>query len=152
MVSVDAYKAMLPKQRKYDEQKLHIAVVEHLRTAFPDILFTHPANQARSPQEGAKLKRMGVRAGVADLLLWWHPNGYGAIELKARAGTESLPQKTFGFLFTRIGGKYAVCKSVGEVHKILIGWGAKPVHNAVKEPDLQTQEQKFERAIDFYKP
>ena len=66
------------------EAQVHAAVVAHLRLrAKPDVLFLHcPNGEHRNPITGAKLKRMGVLAGAADLLLWHQGNSF-ALELKA---------------------------------------------------------------------
>ena len=52
-------------------------------------LLTHPANEGTAdPKRGARLKAMGVQAGVPDLLLFVARNGYHglAIEMKSRKG------------------------------------------------------------------
>lgn len=151
-MNVDEYRKAAPKKRKYGEDRLHIAVVTHIRSAFPQLLLLHPANQGRSPQEGAKLLKMGVKAGAADLLLYGPEKRAFAIELKTEDGTQSANQKGFEFAFTRCGFPYAVCRSVDEVHKLLIAEGLKPVHNAIKEPDLRTQAQKVQMALDWNRP
>jgi hypothetical protein len=50
-----------------------------------DHLIHIPNGGKRNPREAARLKRMGVRAGVSDLFLAWPSNGFGGlwIELKA---------------------------------------------------------------------
>lgn len=53
------------------EDSLQIAVANYLRLAYPKVLWTHVANERQtSPQRGAKLKKMGVRAGMPDLLIF----------------------------------------------------------------------------------
>ncbi len=76
-----------------------IKVMEYLRQCHPNIPVIHIANQRQtSPEHGRLLKRMGVRAGVADLFfpcsgvagkkgLW--------IELKSSTGKPSELQLDF---------------------------------------------------------
>ena len=128
----------MKKQINYSETKLHIAVAEWLRQACPFLLWTHPANQGRSPQEGAKLKRMGVLAGVPDLI-FWHEGWFGAIELKTNTGLSDA-QKRFKERFELAGGRYATCKSVADVCEALQGWGIKPYAYQIKEPPPTKQE------------
>lgn len=146
-------------KRNNEEFKIHVAAVEHIRTAFPHVLFTHPAQKAKDKREGHFNKMMGVKAGVPDLLFWWSTNhgpivyiSCGAIELKSSTGRRSSKQGTFEYIFTRMGGRHAYCRSVREVHDALVSWGIKPAHNAVVEPDVRTIEQKYKDSYDFYKP
>ncbi len=59
------------------------------RTAFvlaraPGLVFLHPANGGfRTPAEAAIFRRLGVRPGASDLLLW-HASKSFALELKGR--------------------------------------------------------------------
>lgn len=135
--------------RNHSETRLHICVAEWLEKACPFLLWTHPANQGRSPQEGAKLKRMGVRAGTPDFLFWY--NGwFGAIELKTTSGL-SEKQKEFMRRFLLAGGKYAVCKTVKEVADTLISWGVNPNPYQIKEP-LPPIQERYRAAMEFFKP
>jgi hypothetical protein len=135
--------------RNHSETKLHIAVAEWLRNSCPHVLWTHPANQGRSPQEGAKLKRMGVRAGVPDLL-FWHSGWFGAIELKTTSGLSEV-QKDFKLKFIASGGKYETCKTVQSVHDTLVLWGINPIPYIIKEP-LPPLSVRHKAAIDFFRP
>lgn len=114
-------------KRRQPEFLLHCVVADHLRKNHPSLVWFHPANgEARTAQAGARLKRMGVRAGTPDILIFWESNHYpciGAIELKASAGKLSDTQTTFMRDWTAIGGQYAVCKSLDEVKTHLACWG-----------------------------
>src|SRR4051812_30757543 len=63
------------------EAALHRAVVEYLTIARPRCLWWHTAQRALDPIAGARLKRLGVVAGVPDFTLAWG-GGSGFIELK----------------------------------------------------------------------
>jgi len=108
------------------EQSIHEAVVQLLRfTALPGVIAYHPANgEARGARTGAKLKRMGVVAGVADLALVL-PGGRAAfLEIKGSAGRQSPEQRGFEAAARQAGALYAVARSVDEAHAVLKGWGA----------------------------
>lgn len=67
----------------------------------------HMANERRcTPQQGALLKRMGVKAGVSDIFVAKPSQGFGAcfIELKAKGGKPSPAQ--LKFLETMNGNGY----------------------------------------------
>lgn len=107
------------------EQKLQIAVINYIRMAFPDVLvFAVPNGGKRSMIEAALMKKMGVLAGVSDLLLFWQ-GGHGAIELKRpdKAAYMSDSQKAFSEAWTKRGGKFACCNSLDGVEASLKQWG-----------------------------
>ncbi len=80
-------------KRKQPEKEIHKAVVEYLeRFAFPDVLWFHPPNGGkRSPQWAMELKRMGVKPGVPDLILYRRGRAF-ALELKAEDGRPTEAQ------------------------------------------------------------
>ena len=66
-----------------------------------DDIIWHMANERKcSPQQGAMLKRMGVKSGISDIIVAKARMGYHSlfIELKVKGGTVSDAQK--GFLQT----------------------------------------------------
>ena len=78
------------------EDNLQIAVANYLRLAYPKVLWTHVANERQtSPQRGAKLKKMGVRAGIPDILIFAKRGSVSglAIELKIKPNTPTQAQK-----------------------------------------------------------
>lgn len=154
-------------KRNYEETRLQIAVADYLlgqithgkniypiTKPFPELIFTHPANQGRSASEGAKLKRMGVRSGVPDLLFWWKDElriASGAIELKASTGSLSPEQKQFRNDFVNAGGAYGICRTVAEVRDMLTSWGLKCYNTAVHEPP-PTFAEMSKLSMEFFRP
>lgn len=144
-------------RRTQAEFRLQLAVIKHLESAFPQVMFTAFPGRPGDAQDGYFKKIMGTKAGVADLLLYFRlkPNGRpssAAIELKAPGGVWDSKQNLWGSAFTSIGGKYAVCRSVQQVHDTLVKWGLLPLHNSIVEPDLSTDMQKKAKAFDFFQP
>ncbi len=151
--------------RNQSEYKLQLAVVKHLTSAFPGLLYTHAANRPSGAADGYFKKLMGLRAGTPDLLFWWSTPYYeynvsppthkihcGAIELKTSTGKVSNDQNRFASSFTHIGGKFAVCRTVQGVHDALLGWGIVPTHHAILEPDLRSKQKKKVDSFDWFKP
>jgi len=149
--------------RNHAETKLTIAVADYLRgeirkgrqvirvgVPFVGLLWGMVANEGRSAQEGAKFQRMGVRAGMPDIILW-HKNLAGAIELKSETGKQSSYQRDFEIKFTALGGKYAICRSVQQVRDTLISWGLDCKNTHCIEP-IESLEKRMQAARDFYKP
>lgn len=119
-----ANKELSPKRGNL-EQKLQIAVINYVRMAFPDVLiFAVPNGGKRSLIEAALMKKMGVLAGVSDLLLFWG-GGHGAIELKRpdKKAVMSDSQIAFSEIWTKRGGKFACCNSLDGVEAALKSWG-----------------------------
>ena len=117
-------KSLSPKRGNL-ETKLQIAVVNYIRMAFPDVLcFAVPNGGKRSVIEAAMLKKMGVLAGVSDLLLFWN-GGYGAIELKRPDKTAYMSdsQVEFAETWRKLGGRFALCNSLDGVEATLKSWG-----------------------------
>jgi hypothetical protein len=71
----------------------------------------------------AKAKAMGLIKGSADFVFVW-PDGGGWIELKTETGSLTKEQREFRDWVVASGANHAVCRSVGEVEAVLIGWGA----------------------------
>jgi hypothetical protein len=89
------------------------------------ILFAVPNGGKRSPAQGARLKKMGVLAGVSDLILITQ-GATDFIEVKLRKSwlvksdtTQSDSQKRFEERLTALGGRYWVVRSLEEYVEIL---------------------------------
>ena len=81
---------------KREEQTVHRTIVQHLRArAMPGCVWFHPPSGGwRSPVEAAIFKSLGVRVGVADLILL-HDGQFFALELKAPGGRLTESQAAF---------------------------------------------------------
>ena len=109
-----------------NEFGLHIYAVQLLELFHaPGVVFFHcPNGEFRSKRTAARLKRMGVRKGVADLCLVL-PDGKAAfLELKSSSGRQSPDQRAFHSEVTASGGLYGVANSPESVRAILGEWGA----------------------------
>lgn len=133
------------------EFKLQIACVEHLNKCFTGVLYFHIPNRGGNATDGYFKKMMGAKAGASDILVAWQ-GGVGLIELKAPDGRLTSQQNKFFSSFARIGWQTAVCKSVGQFHDTLKRWGHKPKYDSVQEPDYSSKQEKFQAAIDMYRP
>jgi hypothetical protein len=88
------------------------------------LLFAVPNGGSRHVLEAANLKRQGVKAGVADVLLLvptqWHP--FLCIEFKTVSGKQSPEQKEFQKQVEDVGGKYVVVRSCYEALEAVDGY------------------------------
>lgn len=102
------------------EASLQVACVTWFSLQYPQYrgLLIHVPNggSRKSVIEGRNLKRQGVTAGVADLLLLTARQGYGClcIELKTPKGKQSAAQLEWQKITSKAGNAYIVCKTVEE--------------------------------------
>jgi hypothetical protein len=106
------------------EQHIHRAVVEHLRQrGVRGLVFTHAPNGGyRRRAEAAIFSGLGVRAGVADLLLW-HDGKSFALELKAPGGRATEAQVAFLADMERAGAYTCLAEGLDRALKVLEAWG-----------------------------
>jgi hypothetical protein len=81
---------------------------------YSNLLFHVPNGGYRNKTEAAKFKKMGVVAGVSDLLLLLPRHGFGClcIELKSEKGVMSEHQQEWRDLTIEAGNAYSVVNSI----------------------------------------
>ena len=89
--------------RRIDEEAEQEVVMQWARISharWPELALLHhiPNGGSRSAREGAKLKRMGVLAGVSDLHLPVPHSGYHSLYIEMKAGDGRLQQSQKSFL------------------------------------------------------
>ena len=95
----------------------------------------HPANGGhRNAIEAAKFKRMGVVAGIADLVCLLPEGKVGFIELKFGKNGTSVYQDDFARFCKVSGYPYALCRTVEEALDTLKGWGAYDPNGGIRTP------------------
>lgn len=115
-----------PKRAKRDnpEFRLHVAAVTLARRIVsPRTPWTHGATgEKREGHTGAKLKAMGLRAGVPDL--WFYADGrLIGCEFKSGRGKLSPDQAAFADMIVANGGSFFIARSVDEFERGLIAHG-----------------------------
>jgi len=114
------------------EEAEQMALVQWLE--LHGIKYTHVPNEGKHKvQYRAKQKRLGVKAGVPDILIFDRPpacpdNVGAAIELKRRkGGTLTAEQKKWLEVLSQKGWAVAVCRGADEAIKFLesLGYGSK---------------------------
>lgn len=105
-----------------DEHRLQSACVRWYRLQYPRMkhnLFSVPNGGKRDAVTGAKLKKEGALAGVADLILLKSNRFYGAllIEMKTSKGRQSDSQKEWQHKITADGYKYVVVRSLEDFQR-----------------------------------
>ena len=112
--------------RATSELALHYAVAELLeRCALPGVIHWHTNNSSDNPRHGAKMKRMGVKPGVADfVVLTPGIKAPSFLELKSKTGRLSEPQLQFGLEVKLLGCRYEIARTLDEAAEFLTDIGA----------------------------
>jgi len=104
------------------EEQLHRACVQLLWVyeAFGRLTFAHcPNGERRDAATGGRLKAMGVRAGVPDLLIWPNGGNHFGVELKAGKGGLSPSQVIWHSTLASMGHRVYIVRTVGELEEAL---------------------------------
>jgi hypothetical protein len=114
-------------RRHRPEDSIQRAVCQHLRIrGVHGLLFWHTPNGGkRRPIEAAIMKSLGVRAGVADLILL-HTGRMFALELKAEDGRPTVAQMQFISDFNAAvapNGGACIAHGLDRALRVLETWG-----------------------------
>lgn len=105
------------------EDDMAVSVANYIRLQYPKVLFSHvPNGGKRNAREGARFKRMGVRKGIPDFLIFEtnDPNLRGvALELKVKPNKPSPEQVEVIAELKRLKWVAEICYSFDEAQKIL---------------------------------
>ena len=101
------------------EDQIHMAFVEYVEVRYPDLadcLMHIPNEGKRSPAQGVKQKKMGLRKGVADLFFAVPSSQFGGlwIEIKTSGGRVMKEQEAFIKRMLKQGYSAAVVRSIDE--------------------------------------
>jgi hypothetical protein len=112
------------------EEALQRAVVDLLRIYENRglLAFCHVGNgEWRHKATGGRLKAMGLRAGVPDLLVWADGGRGFGVELKAGAGKLSPAQTFWHATLGTLGHRVYVVRSLDEMEAVLRAEGVPAV-------------------------
>ncbi len=114
------------KRLRPREDQIHVTVAELIRLhVMPDVVWLHvPNGEDRHPAVAAKLKRMGVLPGVADLMFIIPRVGTCFLELKRPGHKPSTAQLGFKEAVTAAGCLWEWVDNVEDAAKTLTQWGA----------------------------
>jgi len=105
-------------KRTQPERALQSAIVQAIRLTHPKVFICHiPLGGERDKREAIGLQRMGVTAGVADLLVIWPDGRCGFLEVKhGRLTPSSLSPAQQGFrdMCRERGVAWAVVTSIDQ--------------------------------------
>lgn len=109
------------------EHALQVSTVRLLRFAGYTV-FAVPNGGSRHKLEAAKLKREGVTAGVADLVIMLPTGKAVFVEMKTTKGRQHDSQKIFQAEAERLGFDYLIWRSIDDAHAWIQN-GSKEVNN-----------------------
>jgi hypothetical protein len=102
--------------RRHDEDDLQRAVIQYLDWALPDegVAYAIPNGGKRHAREAARMKGLGVKAGVPDIGICYRGRAL-FVELKAKRGVVSPAQRAMTRKLTYCGAAVMLCRSVDEL-------------------------------------
>lgn len=110
------------------EGPIHKAILRYLAYAMPGAWLMHPANELalggdrRSKAIAqAKAKSLGMLPGAPDIIALWHGNLW-AFEVKAPGNYPTETQRECGEHIERMGGRWAVVRSVDQAAEKVAAW------------------------------
>lgn len=104
---------------KRPEQSLHLTIARYLDLALPDRALWWTSHQnPKSARDGGRLKAMGLRAGIPDILVLFDGMLIG-LELKAPKGRISPAQSEIADKFAANDAAWHLCRSVEDVEAAL---------------------------------
>lgn len=114
----------MPAKRNQAEFRLQVSIATLLdHSAVPNMYWTAlPFGEKRTPETGARLKRMGVKAGAPDVLLIKGGVCYG-LELKRDGGRMAPSQVETANAWSAAGGIYHCAKGWQEAVDFLTKYG-----------------------------
>jgi hypothetical protein len=109
-----------PARRQHIESDLQKQVMQFLTVALPPdaVAFAVPNGGLRSPREAARMKGMGVIAGIPDIAIVYRGRSF-FIELKAKHGVTSPAQRAMANKLNYCGANVMLCRSGPEVEQQL---------------------------------
>jgi hypothetical protein len=109
-----------PPRRRHEEDDLQRSVIQYLDLALgPDgVAYAIPNGGKRSKKEAARMKGLGVKAGIPDIGICFRGRAL-FIELKAPRGVVSQAQRDRCRELTYAGAAVCCCRSVPEVEAAL---------------------------------
>src|SRR5262245_31401044 len=106
------------------EYQEHAALVQHIELyGAAGVVWWHtPLGGTRNKIEAARLRRVGTKAGVPDLLLLYNGHHYG-LELKTASGRPSAAQMAFISALNAAGATASVAHGLDQAVAALRRWG-----------------------------
>ena len=123
----DEFKKMMEKTKvrrkpRHIESDIQVACVSWFRMTYPQYLcFSVPNGGARNAIVAANLKREGVLAGVADIIILIQDNIL-FVEMKTAKGQQSKLQKDFEKKVNTLGFGYVICRSLQDFVLTVENW------------------------------
>lgn len=118
-------KSAARKISKQEESILQTNCVYWFRLQYPKAIIYHiPNGEYRDVKTGAKLKRMGVLAGIPDLHIPIAARGYHSLYIEMKTGTGRVEKRTQGSLMEKLEMEGNLCKVVRTASEFqdLVNW------------------------------
>ena len=110
------------RKPRHIEEDIQSSCVTWFRLAYPQyIIFACPNGGSRNRLEAINMKRSGVLAGVADLIIV-ADRAVLFVEMKTKKGRQEGSQKVFQSNVERLGFEYKICRSLADFQLSVESW------------------------------
>ena len=108
----------------HPEEDFQVTVAAYLDKFLPEpYWYTAIDHTYHGERRGARLRAMGVKRGVLDMLILGPERFVGWIENKSAKGTTTAEQKAMIPMLQAFGHRTAVCRTLDQVIAALLSWG-----------------------------
>jgi hypothetical protein len=113
-----------PVSNRNVEAKIQHSIMEWIRTVAPELLTFHcPNGGFRTKSEAARMKWVGVLAGIPDIIVMGRDGRCWTIEVKTERGVLSPEQRAIRDRLIAMRIPYVVAKSIDDVRLAFKHWG-----------------------------
>jgi hypothetical protein len=106
------------------EQDLQIAIAAWLDGHLPESYwYTAIDHTYHGERRGATLRRMGVKRGQLDMVIYGPERFIGHLENKSAKGTTTPEQKVIIPMFRAFGHRVAICRTIEDAKAAIASWG-----------------------------
>lgn len=113
-------------RKPQSEEKIQHDCIMWFDKKYPEyrLLLVHHYNNPRSAAQGAKLKGLGLKKGIPDLVLYIPNKNYSGlfIEMKNDKGRLQPQQVRYSELLPKMGYKWELCRSLEKFQEIITNY------------------------------
>ena len=110
------------RKPRHIESKIQQSCVLWFHVAYPNyVILSIPNGGSRNRMEAANMKREGLLAGAADLLIIAE-RAILFVEMKTEKGRQQETQKIFQQNVERLGHSYKICRSLSDFQMTVERW------------------------------
>jgi hypothetical protein len=131
-------KTQTKRARRHPERDTQITIAQYLDAVLDPCLcvWTAIGHGGGGKVRGAWLKRMGMKAGIPDIAIWWTTSHRdhlhcAFLEIKSADGRSSDAQDEMADRLSDVGAHVEICRSIDDVERVIFDCGI-PLRRGVR--------------------